>query len=291
MNWKLKSKIVHNITNLGKRESQVLVLSKNDFSVEEIKEKIQGFEGKSPETQTIRSIRSKLNRHHIKSTFLTNIFNSSFDSIQNPSLSENDFRDSLTIHGYCGQIGSGKTVLTKQHALELNEKPFVDTIQVIDVLDSYGIDCVDTYSDFDINDNVSELIVEKISSLINSYTKNSNVVLFIDQAHYILSNPDHIHKVITQLDQCAANISLRLVTQEIKDFKPILDRIHIFNLLRVSNPKDSILRYNLPVSPTSLHVGTAENPWNEIIRINTQQDNSELQMSYLTEEQQNKILS
>ena len=289
MYWKDTVQMVYNVTNLGRREAEIFVLNENGNSTAEIQHILETETNSELNQSTIRSIKSKLTRKHVQANLANTMFQDSTDAITYPFKSEKDFTQSLTVHAYAGKIGSGTTVAQRKQATELRDDPTVDTVQFIDPLQSVNLDGIDVYNGLDITE-LDDNLLETALHIIEDYKANQNNVLFVDQTHALLSQPEKINKIIDAAENSPANVSLRLASQQLNDFNCVKDKIDIVSLFRQEPPENTFISdIPLPVSPTTLSTGT-DRAWSEVIRIELNNSTAELHAIYLTEKERENLL-
>lgn len=292
MDWKDKSRMVQLTAHLGKRESQVLVLKNLGYEVHEMKEIIQELEGSAPTEATLHSIQSKLKRRHIQSHFTKNAIGDGADSILLPSAIENEFNQDVTTTSYTGKIGCGKTLTAEKHAYELEQNNDVDFIVAISPLkewdrlpDSSTINKV--YIDSSNSSDVVSNIENEINSFVKSLSGNQSAVLFLDQAHYILTNDNVCRRISDTFHSSPANISFRPITQLFNEVEESAFNVDVYNIFRDESEMANKKFDDISVHPRNLHVGTEQNPWNEVIH--SKNNETKLQCVYLSEEEKNSI--
>jgi CRISPR/Cas system-associated endonuclease/helicase Cas3 len=295
MSWIDKYMMTKNVTELGKRESQILVLDNMGISIEKIQTKIEDLEGDRPEKSTIRSIKSKLKRKKIRQYFTNIALDDSVDKMNLKSTNEDEFSDKITTYAYCGMIGCGKTVASARDAYNLSNNIYVDKVDIINILDDKTLinaahnDKIESHNLGDCID--IEVIMDRIYDCISKYEPNKNYVLFIDQAHYITTNEDTLSKIIDYIKTTDANVSLRLVSQTYKEFINMKHGIDFYNIFRIeSADSDIISKYDLNISPSNLHVGTEKRPWSEVIRVDTNKNSSKIRCVYLSEDEKEILM-
>lgn len=290
MSWIDKYMMTKNVTGLGKRESQILVLDNMGMSTEKIQTKIEDLEGDRPEKSTIRSIKSKLKRKKIRQSFTNIALDGSVDKMNLESINKDEFSDKITTYAYCGMIGCGKTVASARDAYNLSNNVYVDKVDIINILDDKTLinaahnDKIESHNLGECRD--IEIIVDKIYDCISKYEPNKNYVLFIDQSHYITTNENTFSEIVDYIETTHANVSIRLVSQTYKEFINMEYDIDFYNIFRIEGGNDIVSKFDLNLDPSNLNPGTRQRkPWSEVIRVDTNKNSSEIRCVYLSEDE------
>lgn len=288
MDWKQKAEIIENQTSLGKRESQVLALDKGGFDIDEVLEMISEVEDDVPTVETLKSIRSKLRKRDIQMRIGTRIMDGGVENALLPHRSDFEPNKSVTTVAYLGSIGSGKTVGAQKHALDLIGDDDGAEVIVIDVLDEWrNFQDVEMISVKDLSQERSgDSILRKVKSTVHEMQEDKNYVIFIEQAHYLLSDDEGMSELYRTLEETNARISLRLISQAYDDFvSPNFD-IDVYNIFRMdTNPLPDMGVENLGiVTPRNLSTGTKK-PTSEVIQYDVANEEASLWCVYLTDEE------
>lgn len=289
MDWKQRSEMIHSITKLGRRESQVLALKEEGYSPEEMKQEFTNSEGDSPQANTLRSILSQLSDKQLRSSYTTDIIGRSVDYVQVPSLTELETEQD-TVRVIAGKIGSGKTVSNLIQSADLDTNDAVDSIQILDPLSEWKEHLTDiekaSVTEFsNVPDSVKEKMKNEVLEYIDSIKEDSLHVIYIDQAHYISRDSEICNSIQSAMKDSPGTISLRLITHTPEDVCEDLT-VDIYNIFRLpAEDFDGILQdHEFTINPESLHIGMSAEPFSNLIHYNVAKDTVKLKCSYLTEE-------
>lgn len=173
---------------------------------------ISEVEDDVPTVETLKSIRSKLRKKDIQMRIGKRIMDDGVENILLPHRSDFELNKSVTTVAYLGSIGSGKTVAAQKHALDLIDDEDVE--KVIDVLQEWrNLQDAEMISMKGLSQQPStSRILREIKNTVDEMQKHENYIVFIEQAHYLVSDYERIDELYRILEDTSARISLRLIS-------------------------------------------------------------------------------
>lgn len=293
MDWTQRANIIENQTDLGRRESQVFVLNRKGYNLNEISERIREVDGESPKIKTLKSIISKLKKRYMRMRMGEKVMNKSLDDVLLPHRCEFEFNRSLSTVVYIGKIAAGKTVAAKKHALQLRKNQDVEHVIVIDVLSEWKkIQNLEGVTVKDMSGRRStEETVKELKEIADGLQDDKNYAIFIEQGHYLSDHNVDTKELYKYLRNLDANISLRLISQSYKELtEPSAIDIDVYNIFRMDTdlPEDVGIKSLGIATPRNLS-GGINDPVSEAIQYNKVDDDATLNCVYITEEERKLI--
>lgn len=307
--WNQQAQTLYNNTTLGKRETQIAVLTAHGHQPETIHNKLQEHEENPPTIRTIESHQSKL-RNKIGTTTTThNLLSQALHQIKPPVYALNEHPttkhpdketlNNTTYHAYIGQIGTGKTITSQAHALQINRNQHTDHIIVYDYFEAWTdktqyYDPIQTITPQQTPPQTQTNTQTILNTIKNQPTTNT-ITLFIDVHLPMILDEDPYF--LDKLDELEHTISVRYQLQNWnpefeKHTEPDMLHIHRSDcphlqtyLNRLHNTSPLTMQ---PHNPTHAHKLPLNPP--HVMTVNTQTNETTIRPNFLTQHEQNALL-
>lgn len=234
MNWKEKADVIHQTSTLSPRKAEIAVLYSQGLRAAEIQNQLYAKTGDKLTIESINATISKLRQERVNAHTTVNLLTGGVEQTKIPmSLPNKSITDTVSVHAYTGEIGSGKVQTALNHTYMLSEeRKEVDNTIIFDpgqddLLANLHAELTQS-TRITVTDQTKLPINELLEQVRAAPDDEQTLVLVVSAYHVLQDNPDLIESLRSEVK----NTSLRFVGKDLLSMisEPVktLSAAHIF---------------------------------------------------------------